>query len=254
MSGSIESKEQPTTKPAGSSKDLHPVVWLGFPLITLALCWVTPLLGHSRWSALMVGELAFIELATVGFLVAGFVMSVLIFSRRSKLPGRVGLLMLLVGCAGLFFALEEANYGQHYFGYETPEAIAAQNRAREFNTHKIEWLRSVTNTAPRRALLVCCLVGGIILPIVLRKRLGAPGARGKASCWIIPNYRLVPAALLAVLSTVPEKFLKAFNVVYAKTSYAGMAFVEPGGELKEFGFAMVILLTLWSVWVRMRED
>jgi len=253
-SGIIGLEEALPKKGARAPEDLHPLVWLGFPAATLAICLLAPLLGHSRWEALMVGELAFIELTTVAFLLPAFVLSTSIFRRRSVLPRGVGPLMLLVGFAGLFFALEEIDYGQTLFGFEAPQIIASLNRAGEFNTHKIEGLHHFTNSIPRLVLFVLCLVGGVILPVALRKRLSAPDARKKAAYWLVPNHRLAPAALLAVLSTFPEKVCKTFHVEYSKTSYGGMALVEPGGELKEYCFAMVILLYLWSVSLRARRE
>lgn len=229
-------------------KDLSPVLWLGLPLLSLAICWLSPLLGYSRWFRLMIGEAGLLEGATVVFLLPAILLALLIFRRRRELPRGVGWVMLLAGLAALYFAGEESSWGQHYLGFETPASVAKVNRQEEFNLHNIRgW--GICNNVPRQLMLAAC-IGGAILPLALH---GRRQARAGAWYWLIPTTRLVAVSLLASLSTVPEKLFKAFAPNLPQDGYLFMAFVKPGGEFKEYCFAMVMMFYLLSVYSRMRR-
>jgi len=233
--------------------DLHPVLWLVLPLVTLGLCWLMPVITADprHWQMMVEGEGSFLEIATVLLLIPAVVVSVLIFLRRRQLPRGVGWLMLLWGAGALYFGGEEISWGQHVLHFRTPGFLDKINRQHEFNLHNIEgW--NIFNNLPRQLLLVATLVGGIILPLVLRKRLAGPEAPKGRLYWLVPTWRLVPVSLMAALSTVPEKLFKpALVAAGGRDTYVYRAFIEPGGELKEYGFALVMLMYLLSIYLRM---
>jgi len=222
-------------------------------LVTLCLCWLMPVIAadEEHWRLMVEGEGSFLEIATVVLLIPAMVLSVMIFLRRRELPGGAGWVMLLGGVAALYFAGEEISWGQHLVHFRTPDFLEEINRQHEFNLHNIEhW--NVFNNLPRQVMLALTLAGGLILPFVLRKRLSGPAAREGLLYWLVPTWRLAPMALVAVLSTVPEKlFKRALVSAGAKDTYVYQAFIEPGGELKEYGFAAVMLMYLLSVYLRM---
>ena len=232
-------------------RDVPPVVWLGLPLLSLGICLLSPLLGYSRWNSFMAGEMGFIEQATVVFLLPAIVLAFLVFRRRRELPRGVGWVILLAGIAAFYFAGEEISWGQHYIGFRTPEPIARINLRGELNLHNIRGF-NIGNNVPRQLMLLACLVGGVILPLVLRRRMR--GARDQSSIWywLIPTVRLVPVSLLAVFSTIPEKLFRASAPLMPERSYLSMAFVTRSGEFKEYCFALVMLLYVLSVYLRMR--
>jgi hypothetical protein len=238
------------------SGDLHPVLWLGAPLFSLGMMWITPLLGFRRWKAFMMDETGFIEIATVVFLLPAIVLGVWIFARRRRLPKGAGCVMLLGALAALYFAGEEISWGQSWIHFKTPEAFAEKNVQGEFNLHNFQgW--GVLNNAPRQLMLLGTIVGGLILPLVLRRRFTKPEARRSFWYWVIPTWRLVPICLIAACSTVPEKIYKQLIRPYAEISpegYANMAFIDPAGEFKEYCFALVILLYMLSVYLRTRKS
>jgi len=263
-------REEPTATPHPAPTGLHgprdvgPLLWLGVPLVTLAIIWLSPVVGRETWDLLIPNEIGFLEIATELFLLPAMVMSVFIFLRRRELPRRFGWLVLLGGLAALYFAGEEISWGQTYFQWRTPEAMAELNKQGETNLHNLElakygpWvdlLDDVLSNIPRQTMLLMCLVGGIILPLTLRKRLAA--APQNFWHWAIPTWRIVPAAMLAVGSTIPEKLYDAFikhnpDVPnWPRDGYAYMALVDPAGELKEYAFALVILVYIFSIYRRM---
>lgn len=230
---------------------LHPLLWLGLPAASLAACWLTPLLGHARWRAVMTGELGVIELGTVAFLLPAILLGVLVFLRRRELPRGVGWLMALGAVGAVYFVGEETSWAQHYLHYQTPPAMARINTQGEFNFHNIDGL-NVLNNLPRQMMTAAALVGGAILPLVLRRRLRGPGVRKSIWYWLVAPVELVPLSLLAVLSTVPEKLLRAHAPTVRKGDYLWMACVKYAGEFKEYCFALVILLYFLSIHLRLR--
>jgi hypothetical protein len=61
----------------------------------------------------------------------------------------------------LYFALEEASWGQWYFGWETPEYFKDNNKQQETNLHNTySWL----NRPPRRLLELWIVVMGVVYP------------------------------------------------------------------------------------------
>lgn len=233
--------------PGKAGGEPHSLLWLGLPIASVAMVWLTPLWGARRWRALMMGERGYIEVATVVFLVPAIVLSVLIFIRRRELPKGVGCLMLLGGLAALYFAGEEISWGQWVIGFETPEAFAKKNAQGEFNLHNLHG-GSLLNNVPRQLMLWFTVIGGMILPLALGKRLSNPRPRNGPWYWLIPTRRMIPAAAMAAFSTVPEKI---FDLIGRPEGYLRMAFIDPAGEFKEYCFALVILLYLLSIYLRM---
>ncbi|MCD4699710.1 MAG: hypothetical protein K8R91_03945, partial [Phycisphaerae bacterium] len=111
-------------------------LWLGLPLASIALRVVVPaILDVQGWKRLMTEELGLIQNLTVVFLLPAVVVGVLIFLRRRELPRGVGWIMLLAALGALYFAGEEASWGQHWIGYGTPDALKKINTQDEFNVH-----------------------------------------------------------------------------------------------------------------------
>ena len=249
--------------------DLPPAICIGIPIVSLLILWIVPLFGQRAYDILIPHEIGFLEIGTVVFLIPAIVLGVLCFLRRRHMPKGVGWIMLLAAIAALYFAGEETNWGQTYFHWKTPDVWANLNKQNETNLHNLElkkygWYADLVDdllsNVPRQIMLIFCLVGGIILPLVLRRRLSRPTARQSVWYWLIPTQRLIPAALLAVVSAVPEKIYRVLKHTHnipnwlSKGRYAYLAFVDPAGEFKEYCFAMVMLFYLLSVYIRVRHN
>ena len=73
---------------------------------------------------------------------------------------------LLIGAAAcLYIGGEEMSWGQHWFGWGTPEAWSAINRQDETNLHNTNY---VFNQLPQVILEIGILVAGIVLPLLNR--------------------------------------------------------------------------------------
>jgi len=188
-----------------------------------------------------------LEVLTVVVLLPAVVLGAMIFLRRRELPRGVGWLMLLAGLAALYFAGEEASWGQHWLGYGTPQAVARINEQGEFNIHNIS---SLFNNVPRQLMFGGALVGGMVLPLALRRRLSWPEAPKSLWYWLIPNYRLVLISAMAVFLRLPNR-LHHWLGAPPTESYLARAVFRYSGEFKEYCFALIILLYLLSVYLRM---
>ena len=240
---------------------LPAVLWLGFPLATLAILWLTPLLGYARWKSLMTDETGFVENATFVFLLPAIVLAFVLarrFFHFSSLPPRaarkMAWLMLILGLGFFYFAGEEVNWGQVWFHWKTPEAWAASNYQQQTSLHNLSHA-GILNNVPRELLLTLVIVMALVLPIVFRRR--RERLRGTVWQYLVPDGRLIPAAILAIGSSLPGKFFsKSHGVPLAAAdyTYSYMAFIDLSGELKEYGFALVILLYMLSLYLQVEED
>ena len=201
----------------------------------------------------MMDETGFWENATVGLLVCAVALCVALVLRRGRLPRWMIVYVALVALVAVYFAGEEASWGQHWFGYRTPEPVARANRQREFNLHNLGGTyRSAFNRLPRKLAIWGMLIGGVILPVVLIPWRRRPGRNLGPADWLIPTWRLVPAAALFSLSTAPEHLLKDYLPQLRRSAYLEMAFVTPSEEFKEFMLAAGILLYVVSIFARSR--
>jgi len=249
-------------------RDVSAVLWLGLPLATIAARLLLACLPEERWEPLMGGETGLIENATVVFLLPAVVFGVLVFLLRRELPRGVGWWMLLIGLAALFFAGEECSWGQVYFGWDTPEAIAKINDQNESNLHRI-W--AIFNNVPRQMLRAGIILGGIVLPLApffVPKAISRPAWLGRLNqkslrliaigrdprrslYWLVPNYRLVPVSILAVGMRLAHDIVEHVGVEPARGTFLDQAFFRDSGEFMEFYFALAILFYLLSVYLRM---
>ena len=219
-------------------------LWLLFPLSIVPVQMLAKAIGEDFYQRTMRGELGLIENLTVLSLAVAVGCAVVLFMRRDlvdcKYFGRFALVMAL-GC--FFFAGEEASWGQHWLGFTPPDSIAARNDQGEFNLHNDPFLETFLDQLPRLLLTLAALGGGIIAPIVRRKRgLRHPSFRGPSIWgWIWPSFVCMPAAILVVTVSLPKKVFRLLD--QPQPYYLD---ISPG-ETKELGlalFLMIYLLTL----------
>ncbi|NNM01226.1 MAG: hypothetical protein HKO62_10785 [Gammaproteobacteria bacterium] len=202
--------------------------WLWFPplmlLAALPLCLTAP----ASYQAFFAHELGVIELMTPALLVVGVVYGVAAARLfRADVPGaRIWLVLVTLGC--IYFAGEELSWGQHLFGWETPEALGRLNNQNETNLHNIStWL----DQKPRLLLELWVIVGGLVMPWRLRRH-PVEQTRSFAD-WFWPTYELFPVALLAFVIRLPERLADLGGLRYS--------------EFQEYYFALFLTLYLASV-------
>ena len=211
------------------------------------------LLPESVWLQVFDGELGVVEWFTVLTVAAATGLFTFLTirggraSERGRLPKPVRVLYLLMAVAGLYFAGEEASWGQHWLGFRTPAAIAAQNKQGEFNLHNGEFLHDWLNEVPRTlASLFCLLICGV-MPLV---RWQMPGRR-----WWVPAAAVAPFGLAAALFNIPERVLERLNAE-PTSGPLYLTLVHLPDEVKELLMGVVLLgfaVTMWIRWRRPRH-
>ena len=135
----------------------------------------------------------------------------------------------LFAVAAIFFAGEDLNWGQYYFGWTAPEFFQAHNREHETNLHNMS---SWFNQKPRLVAELWLLIAGILVPLgwKLPQRLTARFLPGMF--W--PDNRLTVAASLAAVAKLNSTLVKQAGV--------GLLAEIRWSEVVEFFLAYAMLL------------
>lgn len=195
---------------------------------------------RAEAAAFFSGELGFTELATVALLLPAVVLAARAGLRATDplLRGWFGLLAL--GC--LYFAGEEASWGQHLLQWQTPEAIAALNDQAETNLHNMS---SWADQKPRLLLELWIVAGGLFVA-ALRWIRGTTFDARLPGHWFWPWRETVASAVLAFAVRWPER------IASWRDEAPPLLFNYRLSESQEFYFACFLLLFIWASWRRIK--
>ncbi|MEM7224996.1 MAG: hypothetical protein AAF495_18605 [Pseudomonadota bacterium] len=215
--------------------------WLWLPLVVAVILLV---LGHAApdFYAVWIGsesrgilELSHVLLPLAGLVVALRTVTLPVLRGQPWLYAWIGFAAL----ACLYIAGEEASWGQHYFGWVTPESWQALNDQGETNLHNTSsWL----DQKPRSLLELGVIVGGIIVPIVALWR---PKIRQTWFGVVLPPLICLPVAVLAEFARMTERLLKALT--------DGAYLFNRASEVQELYFFYFILLYLIVLRRRLKQ-
>lgn len=191
----------------------HRTAWLAAPLALTVFCYGSYRVDPVFFDAYMRPETGFIENATSLWFLLAFLLGVAIRRRRAALPARwvrTYFLLITLGC--LFVSGEELSWGQHWFGWETPEPIAAINEQEEMNIHNAHEL--LLNRGPRTLLGIFAIAMGV--GWVARNLLMgvSHGDRNDWRYWLYPGVTVLPVALLVMVSRWPYYIERLLGLEY----------------------------------------
>ena len=226
-------------------------LWLWTPLAVFVIPYVVRLAAPADYERWIKTEYGFIENATALFLAVSVVTGVLVFRRARELPFAWLAPCVLCFTIGAFYFLgEELSWGQHLFGWRTPEALAGINDQRETNLHNIGGLGGLTESlldqAPRLLLTIAAAVAGVMMPLAFARTRGTWDPRTSARYWIWPSRVVVLAALLALFARVPGK-------IAGHPGDKQTVWNVHGGESKECFLALFMMLAILALLVRTRR-
>jgi len=112
--------------------------------------------------------------------------------------------LVFVGCTYIFF--EEISYGQHYFGWDTPEKILQLNDQQETNLHNMS---SWFDQKPRTLVEIGVFVGGILIPLISRFKQLNFSARIHS---LLPAKELFTVAMLAIIPRMYERLMMSLQL------------------------------------------
>ncbi len=206
--------------------------WLVLPVAAALFLLIT---GHAApgFYAVWLGSESrgLLELGQVLLLLAGLVcgLRMLAMAGLRRRPW-LWLWVALVSLACLTIAGEEASWGQHYFGWATPEGWSRINDQNETNLHNVS---SWFDQKPRLLLELGVVLGGIVAPLLVLWR---PALRRRPWAVILPPLLCLPSALLAEISRMAERLL-------GLAGSNGYLFYR-ASEVQEFYFYLFMLLYL----------
>ncbi len=245
-------KAKPNRFDAAGIKDLSTGLWIGLPVFVLLFSfvadalyfWLHPLeqciYDYTTRSYdllycwLVWSEFGVIELLTVMFALTAFVCGMNVVRRADAFEYRWLKWYFFLGATACFILLgEELSWGQHFFGWTTPEYWRALNTQQETNLHNA-W--PVTIYYAHKLARYAIVLGCLMLPVV-SLACGWKGRPGGWAYWVMPTYVCMPAAMGMVIS------------YYSRKQYP----YDHGLEVYECFIAMILFFYLWSVFYRLKQ-
>ena len=181
---------------------------------------------YLRWIA---GERGLLELGQPVIVAVAAYYGVRILALRPALPKKwLGpwTFLLILGC--IYVIGEELSWGQHLFGWGTPEWIDRLNDQGETNLHNVS---SWFDQKPRLLLEISIVIGGIGYPAWSRYASLKEWKQKESEYWLWPTIVCFPTAVLTVVSRFPVS----------------------DTEIQECFFYLFILIYLWSLHYRIAQ-
>jgi hypothetical protein len=168
---------------------------LAIGTVMLALFWPASI---RLWYA---GELGLLENLEFLALIAALWVGILALASRAIRADHFKTAWVGVFVLGVFYiAGEEISWGQHYFGWGTPEWYQAVNDQQETNLHNTsDWL----DQKPRALLEFAIYFSTLIYPLLARY--WRPPLLNRLPAWTWPTRACLPAALLVLLAQILDK-------------------------------------------------
>jgi hypothetical protein len=215
--------------------------WLHLPVLALVLLAAAHNYAPEWTHARLRGEQGLIERTQF---VSIFLASLLGF-RMLRLPavranGWLGIWILCATVGSAYVAGEEISWGQHLFGWSTPEMVGRVNEQNETNLHNISvWLNGV----PQTILEIGVFIGGILIPLAATQR---PAIRSSRFAVILPSLRSLPCAAIAIAVRITKNI--QVHILGGEFPLSAR-----GGEIAELFLYLFILLYLVELRARLLE-
>lgn len=221
--------------------DLPKWLWLWLPLGVAMFPYIARLINPET-DRFVFGEQGIIENYTFVVLFIAIVLGILAIGKLKSFPFpffRFWLGLLVLGC--IYYAGEEISWGQHWFGWGTPENWQNVNDQGETNLHNTS---ALLDQVPRNLLTIAAVVGGILIPLYLflRKRVLQ---KNSFYYWLWPTYVNIPTCFLAIAVSLHEKAYKLFD-----TTVPYLLDIR-AGEAKECLLAMFLFMYIASFYKRL---
>ncbi len=218
-------------------------LWLVFPPMLLIAQVCVRIFDIEQISAVLGGEGGIVENVTVIILIPSVILGAIITKNSSHLPGAwLRTWFLLLTLAALYFAGEEASWGQHWFGWATPEVFRAVNDQGETNFHNMtSWL----DQKPRLIVELSVLIGGVIIPVYYKRKKRLLSAL-HWQFWFFPSIVCLPTAIIIAVIKLPDRIFGTANIP--------ANFRLNVSETQEYYVALLFLLYFLSIYIRMKRN
>ncbi len=182
------------------------ILWVILPTAAVTLYFSIWWLATPFFLRVIASEQGVVELGTAALFFGAAALAIhLVVATRDSMPGVYRLLYASFALAAVFVALEEISYGQHLFGWHSPEYFREHNLQGEVNLHNM--LGSKPSKRMHMVANLGTLIGFGVLPGLLwagRRALQSPPpaaayARGTWTHYLVPGLDLLAIIVLAQL-------------------------------------------------------
>ena len=157
----------------------------------------------SRYFSNFWKESGFIENLQALFLIAAIIILIRI-ACKSKIK-IVQIFLAFKSIALIYYLGEEISWGQHYFGFITPEFFVDINNQKETNLHNIS---NIFDQLPRTLVLIWCSFTIFIINF-LEKKININFIFKKL---LIPSSKLIFISLILIIISTPDLIIDKFNL------------------------------------------
>ena len=217
--------------------------WLYLPLAFFATRWAIHLFTDSKngLESWLRNETGVVENLTVFLLLVSLGVTIGVLYRFNKELHFIPKIFLLVYCLGcVYFAGEEASWGQHWFGWETSDYFRSINDQQETNFHNTSIF---LDRLPKAIVSLLIFIGGVVVPLVFMLRKRRINYENRF-WWLLPTSVCLPTAVIASIATWPSKIERAIDFNF---------YFDQAQEIKELYIALFILLFVVSLYLRLLQ-
>lgn len=229
---------------------LHCSVWMGLPLSFFAIgLGIRSFASEDAFVWFVNDERGPGENLTAVFALAAAVLSVALARNpgiRSVQWLRIG--FYLTAGLGVLLAGEEISWGQHFFGWKTPEWLGAINKQNETNVHNIA--DRVLDQKPRAIVAALIFFGCIVLPLLLRAGKIGWFKKTRIAHWLVPEFTLMPVAVMVFVPRIFDRIQVWFDVTLPHPFDIDTRYHQ---EMQETFIAMAIFLYLLTLFLKARS-
>lgn len=232
-----------TDKPKENAMELPRWFWLWTVIFVLVAQIAVRVIAPEFAQKYMLGEKGIIENLTVVVLIPAIGYAIYILLNAKRLPSaKLTLWYGLIGLAAIYFAGEEASWGQHWIGWNTPDGFKALNDQGETNFHNMSsWL----DQKPRLIVELGALLAGVLLPLYFKwKKISFAVGSWQSYFW--PTWVCLPVCAMVGFVKMPDRILGSRNVPYP--------FNLSISETHELFVALAFLIYLMSVAIRLKRN
>lgn len=138
--------------------------WVFCPIAATLALWIYAVLDPIGYKTIQGEDAGILEFFHAALpLAAAGLAARLLFMRELRRDPLIVLWLAFFIVGGVYLGGEEASWGQHYFGWVTPESWAEINKQQETNLHNTSfWF----DRLPRVICTAGIIVGGLVLPYV----------------------------------------------------------------------------------------
>ncbi|RVU38751.1 hypothetical protein EOI86_05630 [Hwanghaeella grinnelliae] len=232
---------------AESDTPVPPVVWFGLPVTLLLASVVFLLIDRDLFVWWAGSETGPGENITASVFVLAAVLAFVLARQKRLIPVAWlrGSFYSLFAVA-MFVAGEEWSWGQHFFGWHTPEWLSDINKQGETNLHNVA--ENTLDQKPRAVATFIILIFGFFLPL-FRSGLKFLDKYPFVD-WLMPTRALVPTSLIVFLPRLAERIQLWFDISvtgpYVMTT-------RDYQELQELYISLFVFIYLLNLLLRIRR-